>query len=82
MLDRFTTVFDSHWLKKTGELNKLKPLYSSTSNTGCTTSYLVLNYGCISTSAFQNARFFGVMAGQLAFYVGTETTLKGMDQTV
>ena len=56
MLDGFTTVFDLHWLKKTGELNKLKPLHSSTSNRGCITSYLLLNYGCISTCfAFQNA---------------------------
>ena len=55
MLDGFTTVFDSHRLEKTGELNKLKSFFSSTSNTGCITNYLLLNYGCISTSAFQNA---------------------------
>ena len=35
-----------------------------------------------STFLFRIPEFLGVMAGQLAFYAGTETTLVGMDQTV
>ena len=81
MFDGFTGVSDLYRLKETGELNKLKALYSSidlTYDAQSVTDYLIT--GKTHVYFFRIPECFGVMVDQLAFYAGTETSLEIMDQ--